>query len=99
MIPLVIDLQDGFSDDVVMIKVEGNEVYYKKEVNTDYTLGRADSVEIQAHEGTIKVEIIVQSRNLSDAITLEVSAKIYLGVSILDEIIDFKISDEMFLYY
>ncbi len=99
MIPLVIDIQDGFLEDTVAIKVDNEEIFYKKDVNTDYSLGRADSVEVQVSEGTINVEITVLSRHISGVISIKVSAKIYLGVSIVDNKIDFKISDEMFLYY
>lgn len=99
MVSLVIDLQDGFADDTVVIRVEGREVYHKQAVNTDYSLGRADSVEVQVREGSVSVEIAVPSRRLSDTKVLEVSRTVYLGVSILGEKIDYRISDEMFLYF
>ncbi len=99
MIPLVIDIQDGFLEDTVAIKVDNEEIFYKKDVNTDYSLGRADSVEVQVSECTINVVITVLSRYISCVISIKFSANIYLGVSIVDNKIDFKISDEMFLYY
>jgi hypothetical protein len=99
MVSLVIDLQDGFSDDTVVIRVDGQEVFHKEGVNTDYSLGRADSVEIPVPEGCVNVEVTVPSRHLSGTIVLEVSATVYLGVSILDDRIDYRISDEMFLYF
>ena len=99
MASLVIDLQDGFSDDTVVIRVDGQEIFHKEGVNTDYSLGRADSVEIQVPEGSVNVEVTVPSRHLSDTIVLEVSTTVYLGVSILDDRIDYRISDEMFLYF
>lgn len=99
MASLVIDLQEGFSDDTVVVQVDGQEIFHKEGVNTDYAIGRADSVKIQISEGSVNIEVTVPSRQLSDTIVLEVSAKIYLGVSILDDRIDFRISDEMFLYY
>ena len=99
MVTLAIDLQDGFSDDTVVIRVDGQEIFHKEGVNTDYSLGRADSVEIQVPEGSVNVEVTVPSRHLSDTIVLEVSTTVYLGVSILDDRIDYRISDEMFLYF
>ena len=47
----------------------------------------------------VNVEVTVPSRHLSDTIVLEVSTTVYLGVSILDDRIDYRISDEMFLYF
>lgn len=99
MASLVIDLQDGFSDDTVVIRVDGQEIFHKRGVNTDYALGRADSVKIQVPEGSVEVAVTVPSRHLSDTIVLEVSTTVYLGVSILDDGIDYRISDEMFLYF
>jgi hypothetical protein len=99
MASLVIDLQDGFSDDTVVIRVDGRETFHKQSVSTDYSLGRADSVEIQVSEGRVKVEVAVPSRRLSDAILLDVSTTVYLGVSIPDGEVGFRISNEMFLYF
>ncbi|MCG8603684.1 hypothetical protein MJD09_01610 [bacterium] len=99
MASLGIDFQDGFSDDTVVVRVDGQVIFQKKGVNTDYSLGRADSVEIRVKEGTVNVDVHVPSRNLSDTAALEVSTKVYLGVSINDDKISFRISDEMFLYF
>lgn len=99
MASLVIDLQDGFSDDTVVVQVDGQEKYDKQGVNTDYALGLADSVEIQVPEGSVNVQITVPSRQLSGTIVLEVSTTVYLGVCILDDRIDYRISDEMFQYF
>ena len=99
MASLVMDLQDGFSDDTVMIRVAGQEIFHKEGVNTDYSLGRADSVEVQVPEGSVDVEVTVPSRDLLESIVLEVSTTVYLGISILDDRIDIQISDEMFLYF
>ena len=99
MVPFVIDLQNGFSFDTVVVQVDGQEIFHKKDVNTDYAIGLADSVKIQVPESSVNIEVAVASRQLSDTIVLEVSTKVYLGVSILDDRIDFRISDEMFLYY
>ena len=99
MISLVIDLQDGFSDDIVVIKVDNQEIFHKKGVNTDYTLGRADSVETKVSKGSVNVAVNVPSKSLSDTVVLEVVNKVYLGVSIIDDRIVFRISDEIFTYF
>ncbi len=99
MISLLIDLQDGFSDDIVVIKVDNQEIFNKKGVNTDYTLGRADSVETKVCKGSVDFTVTVPSKSLSDTVVLEVAAKVYLGVSIIDDRIVFRISDEFFTYF
>jgi hypothetical protein len=99
MISLVIDLQDGFSNDTVIVKVNDQEVFRKRNVNTDYALGRADSVEIPIHQGQVVVEVDVPSRRLSDTLVLESTNTVYLGISIVEDRIDFRISDKRFLYF
>jgi hypothetical protein len=96
---LVIDLQDGFADDTVVIRVEGKEIYHKQDVNTNHALGHADSVETQVDQSSISIEIIVLSRFLRDILALDVCGTMYLGVSILDDKIDYRISKEMFYYF
>ncbi len=99
MVPLIIDLQDGFSNDTVIIQINDEEVFRKKGVSTDYALGRADSVTIHLSPGSVNVKVIITTRNLSKNFTLELSKKTYLGISINKETIDHRISDEMFLYF
>ncbi len=96
---LVIDLQEGFSDDIVVVQVDSREIFYKKDVNTDYSIGLADSLKIHIHKNTVTIEVTVPSKQLSDTIGLDTSTKVYLGVSIIDDRIYFKISDERFTYF
>jgi hypothetical protein len=44
---LGIDLQDGFVEDTVVIRVDGREIFKQENVSTVYALGRADAVETQ----------------------------------------------------
>jgi hypothetical protein len=98
MVPLVVNLQDGFADDLVLIRVNGLEVFRKEGVRTKLLLGYADSFEIQVPEGPVSVEVILLSRNLSETILLQVTKAVYLGLSIHDGRIDHRISNEPFGY-
>ncbi len=99
MVPLKIDLQSGFLDDTVVLKANNQEIFHKKGISTDYAIGRTDSIEIQVPKSLITIKITVPSRQLSDSVVLEISGRFYLGISILDDKIKFKTSNEMFLYY
>ena len=68
-------------------------------MNTDYSISRADSVEVQVCQGSVSIEIDVPSRHLQDTLALEVSGTVYLGVSILDDKFDYRTSKEMFYYF
>lgn len=96
---VVIDLQEGFSDDTVVIQVNGREAFHKLNVETDYAIGRADSVAIQVPEGPVRIEVRVPSKGLSDSQVLEAAEKVYVGVSIVQGKINFRLSHEEFLYF
>ena len=99
MTSLVIDLQAGYSEDEVSIQIDGEEKYHNKAVNTDYSIGLADSVELDVIVGTVTVKISVPSRKLSESIKLDVSKPVFLGVSISGNRVETQISDEMFVYF
>lgn len=95
---LVVDLQEGFADDLVLIRVNGLEVFHKEGVKTKLLLGYADSFKIQVPEGSVNVEVILPSKNLSETILLQVTKEVYLGLSIHNGRIDYRISNEPFGY-
>jgi hypothetical protein len=99
MTVIVIDLQDGFADDEVLILADGQEIFNKKGVDTDYSIGLAASVKFEVSEKQVTVEIIIPSRRLSDNIKIDGSSAPYLGVSILDNKINHQFSDEEFIYF
>jgi len=50
-------------------------------------------------EGPVNIEVLLPLKNLSEAIVLQVSTAVYVGVSIQDgRIYNFLISDELFGY-
>jgi hypothetical protein len=99
MTVIVIDLQDGFADDEVLIQAEGQEIFNEKGVNTDYSIGLAASVKFEVSEKNLIVEVTVPSRRISNSIKVDVSSTSYLGVSILDNEINYQFSDEEFIYF
>lgn len=99
MAQLTVDLQDGFSGDAIKIKVDGQEIYNKQDVNTDYAIGRADSVETQCSEGRVTVAVQIDTKRLSETIALDIQTTLFLGVSIIDDRIAFRTSDEIFPYF
>ncbi len=95
---LRIDLQDGFTEDLVIVRVNGTEMFRKESVTTKLLLGYADSFQAQIPEGSADVEIVVPSRDLSKSVSVQVSQQYYLGVSIRDRAIEFLARDEPFSY-
>jgi hypothetical protein len=98
MVRLYIDLQEGFTDDTVIVKVNQEEVFNKHDVQTKLLLGYADTFEVEVPAGLTKVEIAVPTKKLSQTIELSVSKTTYLGVSIQVERIEHLVSETPFGY-
>lgn len=97
MPPLRIDLQEGFDNDSVAVRVDGAEVYRKTGVKTRPTVGVADSFEIEARDPA-HVEIDVATKMHKVAIDLKVSEFPYLGVSCARGGLQLQPSRELFRY-
>jgi hypothetical protein len=96
---LNIALEEGFADDTVVIRVNGEEVLNKQKVKTRHQIGLADSQELAVGEDSAHVDIAVPSRNISTALEVPISDTVYVGVSITrDGRISHRISKEPFGY-
>lgn len=95
---LHIALQEGFADDTVVIRIDGEKVFRKGNVKTRHQIGYADSFETIVEEGSVNIEVSLPLKNLSEAIVLQVSSATYVRVSILEDRIDYRISDRRFRY-
>ena len=96
---LTIDLRDGFKDDTVSIKVEGNEVFRATDISTRVQIGLARSIELEIEGQSATVEINLPLKNLAERIELEMLAPVFIAVSLRWEGgIDWRISAEPFGY-
>jgi len=99
MAKLHIDLQSGFANDTVLIRVNGKEEYNQQKVTTDKMLGLATSFELHLKEGPITVDIDVTTKNLHDNVQLNLKEVLYLGISLQSNKIEFIISKDPFGYF
>lgn len=96
---LSVALEDGFVDDLVAVRVNDQEVFCKPNVKTRFQIGLADSFEANVPEGSVKVEVILPSKQLSESIVLQNSNQAYIGVSLTPEgKISYRVSQEPFGY-
>jgi hypothetical protein len=98
MVTLKIDLQDGFMNDEVNIRINGAEVFHKKDVRTRFQIGYAESFEVTAEQGSIKFEVILPSKSLSESVVFEISNDMYIGVSVIKNTIHIRASEIAFGY-
>lgn len=74
MVSLLMHLEAGFEDDTVVVRVDGQEIFHKEEVTTDYSSGLAGPpFKIELPQGSVNIEINVPSQRQSDTIKVEVT--------------------------
>lgn len=95
---LGIDLQDGFSADRVEVEVNGELVWEGKEVTTALLTGLADSFDIQVAGGPLTLTVRIPSQNTFASIGIEMDGDRYVGVSVVDQVIKFFVSEFPFGY-
>lgn len=95
---LHVALQDGFDDEPVAVLVNDEEVYRRADVKTDYRISLADSFEIPLPASPFVVTVRLPARSLTDSVTVEADATIYVGVSCRDGALLFRTSDRPFGY-
>jgi len=96
---LKIDLQNGYSNDLVVIRVNGKEVFRKNGVTTKLLLGVADSIQLEVSDMLAKVDVDIPSKDLSETMSLRLSAPTYLGISVIGGQIAYMINKEPFAYF
>ncbi len=95
---LSIHLQEGFDNDLVVIKVNDKEKFRNKQVTTKMLLGYAEVVELPLSGGAAKLQITLPQKKLTKTIELSPSADAHIAVSILDNQITYQVSDQPFGY-
>jgi hypothetical protein len=95
---LFIHLQEGFDNDLVVIKVNGTEKFRRKQVTTKLLLGYAEVVELPVSETAAKVQISLPQKKLAQSIDLPQSADAHIAVSVVNNQITYQVSDQPFGY-
>ena len=96
---LHIALQEGFVDDIVVITVNGTEVFQKPGVKTRFQIGLADSFDLDISTDSATVLVSLPSKGLSNSISINLPSPVYLGVSItMEDQVSFNISSTPFGY-
>jgi len=98
MTAIRIALQDGFEGDTVVVKVNGKEVFKQENIKTKRQIGKAASFEVQIEGGSANVEVSLPLKNLSETIAVKISGEAYLGVSVVEDKIQHRVSSEPFRY-
>ena len=95
---LHVALQEGFSDDTVMIQLNDEPIFERSDVKTDVRIGRADAIDVQLREGRNRLRVTLPERNISGSVIVQSQTAIYVGVSVDQASVEFTVSDEPFGY-
>jgi hypothetical protein len=98
MARLTIHLQDGFANDSVVVRVNGNEVYRRSGVTTQLVLGRAEVFATEVPEGPVDVEVEVPTRHVQSTFRIEALPKTHLALSLTADGVDHFVSTKAFAY-
>ncbi len=98
MVTLSIDFQEGFANDTVSLRINGEEVFRKEDVSTKLLLGKAEALKTTVEAGQVVIEIMIQTRDIAITIPFEISADTHLGISVVNGRIEYVVSDEPFGY-
>lgn len=93
------DFQAGFAGDSVRILVDGAEVYATDGLNTDYSIGLAQRVELDLGDRARSVSIEVPRRGLRAELQLEPGEPGFVSVNLLPDRLECRFSREAPLYF
>ena len=98
MSAVVIDLQDGFDGETVILQVDGNEVFRDTDVRTRYQIGLAHTVNLDLAPGPHLLSVALPNRALTATAEFDPGQTGNIGISRLDNRLDINLSDQPFLY-
>jgi hypothetical protein len=78
MARLHLALNDGFTGDTVVVRLDGREIYRKGGVKTDLRISRADGAEADAPDGEATLE--VEARGRTASVRVDAAARPHVGI-------------------
>jgi len=93
-----IDLQDGFQNDEVIVRLDGKEVFHKSGVTTDIRISRADGTETAVSKPEVQMEVDLPKKHLRASQRVKPAEASNVGISIRDGKPQFRLQATAFLY-
>ncbi len=78
---LSIELQDGFADDTVVIRVDVEEAAREEGARTNLAISRAGSVDVEVPDQPVTVEISVPTQGIEASVTADPGRHRYVLVN------------------
>lgn len=94
----MIDLQDGFENDSIIIYLDNKEIYRQDSVTSNMMLGFAARVEASSSERVVTLSINLIRRKLKKSLQVELDKTGAIGIAILNNEILIRQSSTPFGY-
>jgi hypothetical protein len=101
MVKLHVDLQEGFADDAVVVRVNGLEIFCQEHLTSRPELGLAKTLEAEVEPGEVEIEVVLPSKKLSKSIETQIKNETWVSFSInhkTGKFIEPKVQDTLFGY-
>lgn len=82
MATVTVDLQEGFTDDEVLVRVGAEPAWHGTKVTTRNQIGFAATVEMSVREGPVTVAIALPRRGISGSVVVDARGEAFVGVSL-----------------
>jgi hypothetical protein len=91
-------LQDGFMDEHVVLRLDGDEVFASESVNTRFQIGLANELELEVAGEASQLEFAMPDRGIVEEVRLEAGKERWVGASLIDDGLEVVVSDKPFRY-
>ena len=81
-VALHVALQNGFTGDEVVLRLNGREVFRKEGVRTKTQVGLGDLFRVDVPRGPVVLETRLPARRLSDVLEFVLSKPLHIGVNV-----------------
>jgi hypothetical protein len=79
---LHIDLREGFSGEAVVIRIGDREIYNRRDVRTNYSVGLADRIAAEIAADQVLVEVELPDRGARQSVSHSASGSTTLAISL-----------------
>jgi hypothetical protein len=98
MTELAVVLEEGFDGDEVAVRLGDDVVFTADMVTTRPQVGYAQRFTVDVPDGDVDVTVDVRSRGATTSFPVSVSGETHIGVSLKDDQVTHRTSDEPFWY-
>jgi hypothetical protein len=99
MAVLSIHLQEGFEDDLAIVRMNGAESARRAHLTTRRLLGYAEIVELQKPTGgDVRLELSLPNRGLAESATIPRAGDTFVAANLVDGRLQLTVRDQPFAY-